>query len=184
MKVYKTKYFILFLLFSAFSTHVFAQKKELNYRTGWIIGYQLNEFGDDFGVGLTLLSPQMYKRFHINVSYDYQYLRYQTIIEEDWKPYQQLRLGFITKSPLIKGKLDVYGGGGLLVGFLPNSMDSEKVRFGGSGTFGFSLYWYEGFTYFFEMGGTGGLGSASKLNGKPLIGNGLYKSVGFRVHFK
>jgi hypothetical protein len=184
MIVYKIKYFIILLIFLSLSLNLNAQKKEPNYRNGWVIGYQLNEFGHDFGVGLTALTPAIYSRIHFNLSYDYQYLRYQANAGEDWKPYQQVRLGFITKAPIIKGKIDVYGGGGLVLGFLPNSMDSDTFRYGGSGTFGFSLYWYEGFTYFFEMGGTGGLGSASKLESNPLIGNGFYKSVGFRVHFK
>ena len=183
MKVYKINYFITIAVCLIFVQTLAAQDSKKTNRDGWIIGFQLNEFGKDFGLGFNTITPKLWGLSHIQLSYDYQYLPFTSASGENWKEYQQVRLSLITKAPIIKGVLDVYGGGGIALGIFPKSIQRTSVQIGGTGAFGMNLYWYEGFSYFFEMGGTGGLGSATQLPGKPVIGSGFYTSTGFRLHF-
>ncbi len=180
--VYKINYFIAMLIL-LISTNLHAQESQGSYRTGWQTGFQLNEFGNEFGLGLNVITPRLWSITRFQFAFDNQYLPYQSATGEDWKSYQQFRFGTLTHAPIIKGKVDVYGGGGIVVGLLPSSMSSAKTTISGTGTFGLAFYWYEGFTYFFEMGGTGALGSANRLPGNPVIGGGFFNSVGFRYHF-
>lgn len=184
MKLYKINYFALFAFTLLLITNSNAQKvKWNNYNNSWLVGYQLNDFSDDFGIGLHVITPRFIGNTHLRISYDYQWLEYMNNNADDWEPYQQVRVDAISKYPIIEKRLLVYGGGGFVVGFLPSKMSSTSVGITGSGTFGLEMFWSPSFSYFLEMGGTGSVGTSDKLSQNRIIGSGFYSSTGFRIYF-
>lgn len=182
LSLYKTKLFMLVAILLLFSTQTNAQDSSKS-RNPWSAGFQLNEYGNDFGFGLHAITPRLFGYTHLFIGYDYQLFQHKAAIPEEWIGFNQFRLSLVTKMPVIPGKIDVYGSGGTLLALIPESLSSKSIAFSGTGTFGLQVYWYEHFSYFFELGGYGRLIEADNLANRPTIGGGFTLSVGGRVIF-
>jgi len=170
-----TMAFIAFILLSAAA---FGQSPE--NRIG--IGFNVNRFQDDFGLGLHLVSPYFANaKAAVRVGGNLQWFQFTDGNEVTWSPYGNIQLGIRGRQPVVDDRIYIYGeGGGLLL--LPNAaFSSEKTRMGGYGLFGFEFYTSPRFSYFVELGGMGAGARADQLLSKPIYSNGFVTTVGFRI---
>lgn len=154
---------------------------QISTKTG--IGFQLNQYQRDFGIGLTLTSPyfanhKIAVRFRGNVMFNEHTKNDQT----EWTPYSNVSVGLIGMAREIKDFMRLYGEGGVIA-LLPSSeFSSENVVFGGYGLFGFEFYIINKLNYFIEIGGIGTGAKADKITNNPIYSNGLLICVGIRAH--
>ena len=115
---------IKFLLTTSFlfvSFFLYAQEKN-----SFAVGFNLNQFQNDFGLGVHILSPYFAnKTVAIKLTGNYQWFQHIANGETTWTPYQNVQLGFRGKHSIIENKLIVYGEGGTVL-LLPNSKFSTN----------------------------------------------------------
>jgi hypothetical protein len=152
--------------------------------THFKIGYSVNQFQHDFGIGVNLTSPYFLKQsIALKASGNLNWLQNIPLssFETTWTNYQSYRLGITSKRSWITNTIAIYGEGGLTM-IIPNKKFSgESVVMGGYGVFGFEFYVNKRFNYFIELGGIGTGATAEKATNKPIYSNGFITSVGFRV---
>lgn len=179
MSTMKNSLILLFCLSALFSK---AQENK-----GFEIGFQLNEYQHDFGVGLQLTTPYLIQEHvAVRIRTNMMYLQHpdQETFEDTWTPYANISLGVFGHRAMIHEKIALYGEGGV-IGLIPSSKFSdEDFHFGGYGLFGFEFYFDPMFSYFIEAGGVGVDASANKIPGSQIYSNGFLTSVGFRITFK
>lgn len=176
----KTKNYALLALSILFSSALLAQE-ETN-RNGIGIGFQLNEYQNDFGFGINANSPYfLYDNVTVRIRANYMYN--QAVIEgkADWLPYSNFSLGIASGGKRITESIRLYGEGGVIVLLPPDEISSGSSEMGGYGLFGFEFFFAENGSYFLEVGGVGTGATADKLPTEPIYSNGLTISVGFRV---
>ncbi len=146
------------------------------------IGFNLNQFQRDYGLGVHLISPYFFNSTSaVRVGANFQWLEYFNGTETVWNTYQSFQAGFRGRSTIVSDKIYIYGEGGFVI-LLPNSeFSTESVNFGGYGLFGFEFKPASKFAYFIELGGMGSGAVADKVGGKPIYSNGFITTVGFRV---
>ncbi|MEQ8909889.1 MAG: hypothetical protein RIC95_11890 [Vicingaceae bacterium] len=170
----------ILIFFCLFANKGMAQKK------GFEIGFQLNEYHQDFGLGLNVTTPYLIKEYvAIRLRANSQFLQHldPKSLTETWTPYQNLSLGFFGHRAMIHEKIGLYGEGGIL-GIFPNDdFSKEDFVIGGYGLFGFEFYFVDQFSYFIEAGGVGSGAKADKLPTEPIYSNGFLINVGFRITF-
>lgn len=153
------------------------------------LGLTVNEFQNDFGLGIVLTTPYFAKnRFAIRVSANVAF--FQGIPENetkaDWIPYQAYKFGFIAVGGEATKSNRLYGEGGI-VAIMPNKDFSDDKVWGGYGVFGFEFFMQKTqeavLSYFIELGGIGTNARAEKIAGQPIYSNGFTISTGFRYYF-
>jgi hypothetical protein len=148
-------------------------------------GFQLNEFQQDFGIGINLTSPAIMENtieLHLRGNMMFQQY-YDTKSEEStWQPYANIMIGISSATYKINSNVALYGeGGGILI--LPSStIDEDATEFGGYGIFGFEFMFADSFSYFLEAGAVGTGASAEKIPGRPIYSNGFILSVGWKIN--
>jgi len=161
--------------------HLSAQEK------GFELGFQLNEYQNDFGLGLQLTTPYLIKDYvAVRVRSNMMFLQHldQKTMEDTWTPYANISLGIFGQRAMIHENIALYGEGGV-IGVLPSSKFSSKtMHIGGYGLFGFEFYFDPSFSYFIEAGGIGIEATADKIPGNQIYSNGFLTSVGFRITFE
>jgi len=169
--------FTCFCLISAGQKKVTEQNREAHFSTG----FQLHKFDDDFGCGINLTSPWFWKdktsvRFNGDVVFSKM---------KNWKPYGSTRLGLVGSTGIVREFCRFYGEGGLQVLTLNPDISADKVKLGGYGHFGFEFFLKEtnSDSYFIELGSSGIVAKAQKLEGKPMYFNGFCIGVGTRHYF-
>jgi len=153
-------------------------------RNKFALGFNLNQFQHDFGLGLNFTSPYFLKnsmavRLNTNVMW-LQHINNKTN-EQTWSTYSNVKLGLIGVGGNIGNFLRLYGEGGIIA-ILPNSEFSDISSLGGYGVFGFEFFMAKNFNYYIELGGIGSGAIAEKIPTKPIYSNGFSVSVGFRVN--
>jgi hypothetical protein len=172
--------FTIALIGLIFSNTVNAQSNDNN---DLFIGFQLNQFQQDFGLGINVASPAFLNqsvclRLRANAMF-HQYVNDD--LKSDEETYSNIMLGFSSASYKINDAIALYGEGGAIA-ILPSSeFSSSSVEVGGYGIFGFEFYFYDGFCYFLEAGGIGSSASADELPNAPIYSNGFLMSVGFKI---
>jgi hypothetical protein len=158
-----------------------AQEKE---KIEWNVGFQLNQFQSDFGLGVNVAFPAIIKdavviRLRANMMFYEHVLAGKT----DWTTYSNVMLGFSSKKYKVAEFLAMYGEGGV-IGILPSSkFSSSALDIGGYGIFGFEFFFAPEFNYFIELGGVGTGAVADRLIFEPIYSNGFLVSVGWRINF-
>lgn len=176
----KRSFSLVFIGLFAGILSVTAQETKSVYRTGTGIGFHLNQYQNDFGMGLNINSPYFWhKRMAIRLRTNLMYLEHLSNEETIWSPYFSTSLGIIGIGGNI-GKIRLYGEGGILLLFPNNAFSSENFLLRSYGNFGFEFFMSKGCNYFIELGGVGG-GVAELIENKPLYGNGFLISVGTRI---
>lgn len=155
---------------------IYAQEKN-----SFGVGLNLNQFQNDFGLGVHLVSPYFANNsVAVKLGANLQWLQHIDKNETKWSPYNNFQLGIRGKHQIIENKLFVYGEGGTVL-IVPNSIFSTKQSIlGGYGLFGFEFSTSNKSGYFIELGGMGSGATADKIPSKPIFSNGFTTSTGFR----
>ncbi|MCE3228843.1 MAG: hypothetical protein K0S32_3394 [Bacteroidetes bacterium] len=146
------------------------------------IGFNVNQYQKDFGIGLHLRSPYfIVKSVAIKVGANIQWLENFNGAEITWTTYQNFQLGIRGRSVMVSDNIFVYGEGGVLA-ILPDSdFSSQRSVLGGYGLFGFEFRPISKLAYFIELGGVGTGATADKIADKPIYSNGFLTTVGLRL---
>ncbi len=183
------KTLFLIVIFIAIASFSMSQGGRIPAKNHIGIGMHLNNFHNDFGIGINVTSPYFYRgatafRVHAN----YMWLEHIEIngVNTAWSPYYSFQFGTIGAAAIIANFLRLYGEGGLVL-LLPNSeFSSNNIEIGGYGVFGFEFFMSQSpqsfVSYFIELGGMGTSAKADKLPGKPVYSNGFCASVGCRFY--
>ena len=159
----------------------FGQEGRISNKFG--LGFQLNQYQKDFGMGINFTSPYfVYDRIAVRARANLMFNEHLQDMEITWTPYANVSLGVIGTSGYIGDFMRLYGEGGVIL-ILPSSTfsDGDPVL-GGYGHFGFEFYMSPVTNYFIELGGIGTGAVADKVAGNPIYSNGFSISVGFRFH--
>lgn len=173
-----------FLLIIVFSLSGYSQ--EVKLKSGFGIGFQINQYQKDFGLGFQLNSPYFVQnrltiRLRGNIMF-FEHSDRQTG-KITWTNYTNFTLGIAGIGGYVSDRIRVYGEGGMVM-LLPHfDFSSEQAIFGGYGLFGFEFFMSEAFNYFIELGGVGTGARADELPFAPIFSNGFLASVGFRKVF-
>ena len=143
--------------------------------TGMSFGFTLNEYVDDFGLGVQITSPFLFNAVGLRLTGTTQFSR------SDWSPWWTVQAGLVGTSGLVAGFARFYGEGGAVLAFPSASVSSAFHAWGGYGHFGFEFFTAEEspIAYYIEAGATGSGLTADKAGG-ALILNGFRIQVGFR----
>ena len=141
------------------------------------IGYSLNEYADNFGLGLELTTPFFFDSLAFRADGTVQFSA-----DANWKPWFTTRLGAVGAAPLVADFARFYGEGGVIFAFPGDALSSSFFGIGGYGHFGFEFFTgtESPISYFLEAGGIGSGLRADKLASSPMLLNGFYLRVGFR----
>lgn len=177
----KTLLFIT-LSFFAFANQTAAQEQYAGSGTG--LGIQLNQYQNDFGLGVTFTSPfianeKLAFRFRGNVMF---HEHTAEVDETTWTPYTNASAGLIGVSGWVGESIRLYSEGGIIGLFPSSEFSSDDFIFGGYGLFGFEFFMNNGTNYFIEIGGVGTGAKADLVENSPIFSNGLTISTGFRIH--
>jgi hypothetical protein len=177
------KQICLILLSALFSFNQLSAQEEKASKE-WNVGFQLNQFQSDFGLGVNVVFPSIIKdalviRLRANMMFFEQVIAGKT----EWTPYSNVMLGVSSKKYKVADFMAMYGEGGV-IGILPSSkFSSSDIDIGGYGIFGFEFFFVPEFNYFIELGGVGTGAVADKLPFEPIYSNGFLASVGWRMNF-
>ncbi len=157
---------------------------QTNESKGMSVGFQLNQFQKDFGLGINIESPAILNK-SVTVHLRANAMFYNLVKDgkEEEITYSNIMLGVSSVSYKITPAIGLYGEGGFITIFPSSQFASSSAEFGGYGLFGFEFYFYDGFCYFLEAGGVGTGATADKLPTEPIYSNGFLMSVGFKIKF-
>jgi hypothetical protein len=179
-KVFSKITVLLGLFIVAFSSK--AQQKQI-VNDGIGIGFQINQFQQDFGFGVQVSSPSFWNksavlRLKTNLVFHEHLLQGQF----EWSGYQNIALGLAGYGGWITENIRIYGEGGLM-GLLPSgNFSSESFVLSGYGSFGTELYASQGFHYFLEIGVAPTRARADLVPGNPFYHNGFFTTMGLRYN--
>ena len=171
------KVILVLVLFSGFLT------LEAQNSTNFGIGFQLNQYQKDFGIGVTLTSPYFANdQIAVRLRGNFMFNEHLQDGEITWTPYSNITLGLIGMAKEFQNFMRLYGEGGVIALLPADEFSSEEVVLGGYGLFGFEFFILNKLNYFIEIGGIGTGAKADKIPTKPIYSNGLLISVGVRAH--
>lgn len=159
-------------------------QEENTDRDGFSIGFQLNDWGGDFGIGANISSPEYAGVLTVDGGYQAQYRSNYTEQVNAWETYHMLQVGIRAKASHITDWFEMYGFARatyLLAG--PDAWTTGQ--FGGSGGFGFEFNTHfsgkSPVCYYIELGSHGGFQNVTP--NEVSISGGFATTVGLRVGF-
>ncbi len=162
-----------------------ANAQQITIGTGAGIGLQVNQYQQDFGVGVNLSGPYVaHDKLAVRLRGNMQFHEHTEDNETTWTPYFNASLGLITVSGNAGDAIRLYSEGGVIGLFPSNEFSSESIVFGGYGLFGFEFFMSNRNNYFIEIGGVGTGAKADRLPSAPVYSNGLLINTGFRIHLR
>ena len=177
----KKKLYIL-LIFVGLAGIITAQEDKISNKFG--AGFHLNQYQNDFGLGINLTSPYLFNNsFAIRLRGNFMFYQHPKGNETTWSPYSNITLGVLGVGGKAGEFIRLYGEGGIIVLFPSDEFSTETFAIGGYGVFGFEFYMSHGFNYYIELGGVGTGATADKIPTSPIYSNGFLISTGFRFHF-
>lgn len=175
------KKLFLILVLLCMAERPYAQTENIN--TGHGIGFQLNQYQNDFGFGLQYMTPLFFNSIGVRAKYNLMFHEHVKDSMMTWTPYSNLSLGLIGFSGMVSERIRLYGEGGLLLILPSSAFSTSAFDLGGYGLFGFEFFTTNSFNYFIEIGGVGSGAVADKLTYQPIYSNGLSITTGFRIIF-
>lgn len=172
---------VLLVLSMITATSNAQQKPPVN--SGMAIGFQINQFQQDFGFGVQVSSPSFWNngavlRLKTNLVF-HEHLKQG---QYEWSGYQNIALGLAGYGGWVTENIRIYGEGGLM-GLLPSeNFSSESFVLSGYGSFGTELYASQGFHYFLEVGVAPTRARADLVPGNPFFHNGFFTTMGLRYN--
>lgn len=176
--------FLLSRLLNANALQKAAQ--DSNYRPNHLsLGFHLNNFQNDFGMGLNITSPYFANgsvalKATFNLAYRDGTLKTDTM--SNWYPYSSIQFGCVGVGGMVGKHIRTYGAGGIMVMFPNSEFSSTKTEIGGWGVWGFEFILNPMISYYIELGGVGIGARADKMNGQPIYSNGFSTTVGLHVY--
>jgi hypothetical protein len=159
-----------------------AQEDKISDKLG--MGVQLNQYQDDFGLGLNLTSPYFaHDKIAVRLRGNLMFNEHVKNNETTWTPYSNMSLGLIGSAGKVGDYIRLYGEGGIIGLFPSDEFSSQDFVIGGYGLFGYEFYMNRRSNYFIEIGGVGTGAAADAIPNDPLYSNGLCISTGFRIQF-
>lgn len=156
------------------------QEEKISNKFG--MGFQLNQYQNDFGLGLNMTSPYFaHNRIAVRLRGNLMANEHVKNNETIWTLYSNISLGLIGVAGKVGDFIRLYGEGGIVGLFPSDEFSSEEFVFGGYGLFGFEFYANSKSNYFIEIGGIGTGATADNITNKPIYSNGLLISTGFRI---
>lgn len=170
------------ILISALSTYAFGQN---GTTAKWGVGFHLNEWGNDFGIGGSVTTPFFFNIVAIDIGYFETFNSNSPRIGAQWEPYGIIDFGVRSKAGQLTPWFHMYGFGrvSFVVGYPEEWTVDSPVS--GVGGFGFEFNTHTGglspVSYFIELGGRGGfdIGFAEE----PSTAGGFHLSTGLRAYF-
>lgn len=161
------------------------QAQENTTSNNFAIGFQLNEYQNDFGIGLSATSPYFaHNRVAIRLRGNLMWNEHLKDEKVTWSPYGNVTLGAVVVAGHFAGFIKAYAEGGFAGLFPSSEFSTESFVFGGYGLFGFEFYPGKRSCYFIEAGGIGTGATADKIPTNPIYSNGFIISTGLRFHIK
>jgi hypothetical protein len=146
------------------------------------MGFQLNQYQNDFGLGLNLTSPYFTHDFMaVRLRGNFMFNEHVKNNETIWTPYSNISLGLVGVAGKVGDDIKLYGEGGIIGLFPSGDFSSKRFLLGGYGLFGYEFHMNSSSNYFIEIGGVGTNAKADKIMNKPIYSNGLLISTGFRI---
>lgn len=160
------------------------QAQEKTMSTNFGMGFHLNQYQNDFGIGLNITSPFFIKEsIAIRVRGNFMFNEHVQDSSTTWSPYSNFTAGVVGVGGKIGEFIRLYGEGGVIFIIPSSEFSSSNLEIGGYGLFGFEFYMAEKHAYYIEIGGAGTGAVADKVENKPIYSNGLIISVGYRLNF-
>ena len=138
-------------------------------------GFLINEYVDDFGLGVQVGMPHAWERLSGRITGTVQFSR-----AADWEPWGTLQIGLVGTQPVVNEFARFYGEGGVVMAF-PGGPNTKKLGVGGYGLFGFEFFTGidSPVSYFVELGASGCGLEADMADGAFML-NGFRVQAGFR----
>ena len=175
----------IILIISIFQLTLFTNAQESNISNEFGFGFHLNQYQDDFGLGLNLTSPYfLYDNIAVRVRGNLMFYQHVKDNETVWSPYSSISFGVVGVGGYVGNSIRLYGEGGIIGLFPSTEFTNESFVFGGYGLFGFEFFMSKNINYYIELGGVGTGAKADKLPANPIYSNGFLISVGFRFHLE
>lgn len=176
---------LMLLLLAGFTVQLAAD--ETTKANGFAFDLRIMDSQGDFGLGIGVLSPPMFKILHIQAGVELNWKNGipQVATDYTWIPFFKGRLGIVGAADIGNGIGRLYGGGGMLLAWADGIRAANTLVLGGYGIFGFE-FWLEpgqNLAYFIEVGGEGSGGRADRLQGSPFFANGFTIASGVRLQF-
>jgi len=176
----KTK---VFLLATLFAIGLSAQEKEAE-RNPYVLGFQLSQYQNDFGIGLSVTSPSfLHEMLAVKARGNLMFFEHLQENETVWTPYANFALGIQSGHSKLGDFIAIYGEGGAIGLFPSSDFSEENIVVGGYGLFGFEFLIADNFNYYIELGGIGVDAVADRIPNKPLYSNGFLINVGWKMSF-
>lgn len=155
-----------------------------NYKNSISIGVNINNFGQDFGIGINVTTPHFFNgHAAIRASENYQWLNHlDKNGKYTWTGYHMVRIGAAGINVALTNSIKLYGEGGVSLLLANNMITSKPTSIGGYGLFGFEFLTKRHISYFIELGGIGSGATADKVTASPIYSNGFLASTGLRVN--
>ena len=159
--------------------------QEAFVNNGLGFGIQLNQYQNDFGVGLNLSSPsfmneRMAFRLRGNIMFN-EHIQNETTVQT---PYSNVALGMVGALGKVGNYIRIYGEGGMIMLFPSNEFSSEDFVLSGYGLWGIEFFMNQFSDYFLEIGFAGTGAKKDKMATQPYYSNGLIISAGIRIYLK
>lgn len=154
-------------------------------KKGFGLGFHVQQFQRDFGLGLQITSPHFLKekiavRARINLAWHEHATSYNTF----WTSYPAVQLGLVGMGGMVGSHIRLYGEGGILALWPSQEFSTKDRHIGGYGFFGFEFFMNSTASYFIELGGIGIGATADNVPGHPVYSNGFATTVGFRYFLR
>ncbi len=160
-----------------------AQSDQHSIHKGLGMGFHLNQFQRDFGMGVSLTTPYfLFERVALRARGAVMFHEHVQDSSMTWTPYTNLSLGIVGVSGYVGGSIRLYGEGGVILLFPSGEFSSVDMEFGGYGSFGFEFFPHDAFNYLIELGGIGVGAEADRVPLAPIYSTGFLATVGMRVH--
>ncbi|MBU1693654.1 MAG: hypothetical protein KKC51_06790 [Verrucomicrobia bacterium] len=156
-----------------------AESTALKNGVGW--GFQINQYQDDFGLGLTMTSPYVRDAFAFRLRGNLMFNENVRVNETDWDSYYNFTAGLVGVAGTVNESIRLYGEGGLIGLFPSSKFSGDAFILGGYGLFGFEFHMDARRNYFIELGGVGTDARKDKIPNRPIYSNGMLISTGFRI---
>ena len=182
----KTKLIIIASAFLSLAGFAQQEVKARSRGNELALGYCLNQFGKDFGIGVSATSPFIKKMLAFKISENYQWHEYYNGDVTIWQPYHNVKIGVLSVGTTICDQIKLYGEGGTSIIVLDKKLSDSPVTIGGYGVFGFEFFMDKidqaGMSYYIELGGIGTGAVAEKIATKPILSNGFMITTGLRIY--
>lgn len=148
------------------------------------VGFQLSEWGGDFGIGVNVSGPEIYNVITIDAVFQSQFKSNYRDAANAWSNYQMLELGIRSKAGQLTDWFEIYGFARAC--YLLGGPDTWQTgKFGATGGFGFEFNTHPSgqspVAYFIELGSHSGFQDVTP--NEISISGGFSTTVGLRVGF-